>query len=91
LPLTPDGKTVFCGTYGSNGDKSSSANDPEILAYSVATGKSRLVYRLKDDAFTNGLANVLWLSLDGSTLIGAVTRRAGRADPGSYASSRPSA
>jgi hypothetical protein len=81
LQLTPDGKTVFCGTYGSNGGKSSSANDPEILAYSVATGKSRLVYRLKG-AFTYGLANVLWLSPDGSTLIGAVFAPGGESRPG---------
>ena len=81
LQLTPDGKTVFCGLYVSNGDRSSSANDPEILAYSVATGKSRLAYRLKG-AFTDGMANVLWLSPDGSTLIGAVFGLGGESRPG---------
>jgi hypothetical protein len=70
LQLTADGKTVFCGAYGGSADKSSSAYDPEILAYSVATGKSRLVYRLKG-AYNLGLANVLWLNPDGSVLIGS--------------------
>ena len=48
LELTADGKTVVCGTFasGSAGAKKSSAYDPEILEYSVATGQSRLVYRL---------------------------------------------
>jgi len=71
LQLTADGKTVFCGSYGGNTAKSSSAYDPEILAYSVATGKSRLVYRLKG-AYNLGLANVLWMTQDGSALFVSV-------------------
>ena len=70
LQLTANGKTVFCGSYGGNTVKSGSAYDPEILAYSVATGKSRLVYRLKG-AYNLGVANVLWLSPDGSALVGS--------------------
>ena len=70
LQLTADGRTVFCGTYGGNSVKSSSAYDPEILAYSIATGKSRLVYRLKG-AYNLSVANVLWLSPDGSALVGS--------------------
>jgi hypothetical protein len=71
LQLAPDGKSVFCGSYGGNAAKSSSAYDPEILAYSVATGKSRLVYRLKG-AYNLGLANVLWMNPDGSALFVSV-------------------
>jgi hypothetical protein len=70
LQITADGKTVFCGGYGGNSEKKSSAYDPQITAYSVATGKARLVYRLKG-AYNTGVANVLWLSPNGSTLIGA--------------------
>lgn len=67
LQLTADGKTVFCGQYGGNYDKKSSANDPEILAYSVATGRPRLMYRLKG-VYNTDVANVLWLSPNGSAL-----------------------
>jgi hypothetical protein len=74
LQLTADGKTVFCGVYGGNFAKKSSANDPEILEYSVATGRARLVYRLKG-AYNIDAANVLWLSPDGSSLIaGAIAK-----------------
>ena len=75
LQLTADGKTVVCGTFASEsaGAKKSSAYDPEILEYSVATGKSRLVYRL-NGACNVGMANVLWMSADGSTLIGSLYR-----------------
>jgi hypothetical protein len=68
LQLTADGKTVFCGGYGGNFANKSSANDPEILAYSVAAGRARLVYRL-NGVYNTDVANVLWLSPDGSTLI----------------------
>ena len=73
LELTADGKTVVCGTFvsGSAGAKKSSAYDPEILEYSVATGESRLVYRLSG-ACNWGMADVLWMSADGSTLIGSL-------------------
>jgi hypothetical protein len=71
LQLTADGKTVVCGTFGSGGSRKSSAYDPEILEYSVATGESRLVYRL-NGVCNLGLANVLWMSADGSTLIGSL-------------------
>jgi hypothetical protein len=70
LQLTADGKTVVCGTFASGGKKSS-AYDPEILEYSVATGESRLVYRL-NGVCNFGMANVLWMSADGSTLIGSL-------------------
>jgi hypothetical protein len=68
LQLTADGKTVFCGAYGGNFKKKSSANDPEVFAYSVATGRARLVYRFKG-VYNIGLANVLWASPDGSALV----------------------
>jgi hypothetical protein len=70
VQLTADGKTVFCGVYGGNFAKKSSANDPEILEYSVATGRARLVYRLKG-VYNIDVANVLWLSPDGSSLVAA--------------------
>jgi hypothetical protein len=69
LQLTADGKTVFCGGYGGNTEKKSTTN-AEITEYSVATGAGRLVYRLKVAA-NIGVANVLWLNPDGSSLLGA--------------------
>jgi hypothetical protein len=72
LQLTADGKTVVCGTFG-GGPKKSAAYDPEILEYSVATGEPRLVYRL-NGVCNLGMANVLWMSADGSTLIGSLYR-----------------
>jgi hypothetical protein len=39
-------------------------------AYATGTGKSRLVYRLKG-AYNLDVANVLWLSPDGSALVGS--------------------
>jgi hypothetical protein len=74
LQLTTDGKTVLCGGYGGNFAKKSSANDPEIFAYSAATGQARLVYRLKG-VYNIDVANVLWLSPDGSTLIAAAVAK----------------
>jgi hypothetical protein len=73
LQLTADGTTVVCGSYGGNfaPAKKSSAYDPEIIEYSVATGKSRLVYRF-EGTYNQGLASVLWLNADGSTLVGSV-------------------
>jgi hypothetical protein len=68
LQLTADGKTVLCGAYRGDFEKKSGANDPEIFAYSVATGRARLVYRFKG-VYNIGLANVLWASPDGSTLV----------------------
>ncbi len=68
LQLTADGKTVFCGGYGGNFAKKSSAYDPEITAYSVATGKGRLVYRLKG-AYNTDVANIEWLSPNGSAFL----------------------
>lgn len=69
LQLTADGKTVFCGGYGGNTEKKSTTN-AEIFAYSVATGAGRLVYRFKG-ASDVGVANILWLSPNGSSLLGA--------------------
>ena len=70
LQLTADGKSVFCGTSGGGASKSS-AYDPRIFEYSVATGESRLVYR-RAGVFNYGVADVLWLNPNGSGLIGAV-------------------
>jgi hypothetical protein len=71
LQLTQDGKSVFCGTSGGSADRKSSAYDPKIVRYSVATGQSRLVYR-RAGVYNYGVADVLWLNADGSRLIGAV-------------------
>ncbi len=51
-----------------------SGNSPKCSTctpYSVATGRSRLLYQLKG-AYQIGLADVLWASPTGSTLLGAV-------------------
>jgi hypothetical protein len=69
LQLTSDGKTVFCGGYGGNFEKKSTTN-AEIFEYSVATGAGRLVYQFKG-ASDVGVANILWLSPNGSSLLGA--------------------
>jgi hypothetical protein len=69
LQLTSDGKTVFCGGYGGNTEKKSTTN-AEIFEYSLATGAGRLVYRLKV-ASNIGVANILWLSPNGSSLLAA--------------------
>jgi hypothetical protein len=71
LQLTLDGKSVFCGTSAGSADGKSSAYDPKIFEYTVATGKSRLVYR-RAGVYNYGIANVLWLNADGSDLVGAV-------------------
>ena len=59
--------------HGAAGDteKRSAAYAPKFVAYSVATGRSRLLYQLKD-AYQLGLGDVLWASPTGSTLLGAV-------------------
>jgi hypothetical protein len=56
---------------GGSADSKSSAYDPRIFEYTVATGKSRLVCR-RAGVFNYGVADVLWLNADGSSLIGAV-------------------
>jgi hypothetical protein len=71
VQLTDDGKTVLCGEYGGNTAKRSAVYAPKFVAYSVATGRSRLLYQLKG-AYQIGLADVLWASPTGSTLLGAV-------------------
>jgi hypothetical protein len=71
VQLTSDGKTVLCGKYGGNTEKRSAAYAPKFVAYSVATGRSRLLYQLKG-AYETGLGDVLWASPTGSTLLGAV-------------------
>jgi hypothetical protein len=71
VQLTSDAKTVLCGKYGGNTEKRSAAYAPMFVAYSVATGKSRLLYQLKG-AYQLGLGDVLWASPTGSTLLGAV-------------------
>ena len=67
LQLTADAKTVFCGGYGGNTEKKSTTN-AEIFEYSLPTGAGHLVYRLKV-ASDLGVANVLWLSPNGSSLL----------------------
>jgi hypothetical protein len=71
LQLTVDGKSVFCGVSGGSADKKRSAYDPQIFEYTVSTAKSRLVYR-RGGVYNFGVANVLWLNNDGSSLIGTV-------------------
>jgi hypothetical protein len=81
VQLTGDGKTVLCGTEGGNTLKRSAADAPKFVAYSVATGRSRLLYQLKG-AYEIGVANVLWASPTGSTLLGAVYAAATWPRPG---------
>ncbi len=71
VQLTGDGKTVLCGEDGGNTEKRSAAYAPKFVAYSVATGRSRLLYQLKG-AYQLGLGDVLWANPTGSTLLGAV-------------------
>jgi hypothetical protein len=71
LQLTVDERSVFCGTSGGSANAKSSAYDPRIFEYSVATGKSRLVYR-RAGVYNYGVADVLWLNADGSSLVGGV-------------------
>jgi hypothetical protein len=71
VQLTSDEKTVLCGKYGGNTERRSAAYAPKFVAYSVATGRSRLLYQLKG-AYETGLGDVLWASPTGSTLLGAV-------------------
>jgi hypothetical protein len=71
LQLTEDGKSVLCGASGGSDDSKSSAYDPRIFEYTVATGKSRLVYR-RAGVFNYGVADVLWLNANGSSLVSAV-------------------
>jgi hypothetical protein len=71
VQLTGDGKTVLCGEDAGNTLKRSTAYAPKFAAYSVATGKSRLLYQLPG-AYGIGLADVLWASPTGSTLLGSV-------------------
>ena len=88
LQLTADGKTVLCGAYGGTFGKKSSANDPEIFEYSVATGQPRLLYRLKG-VYNTDVADVLWMSPDGSALIGAAVAQDDRIDKGALISPSP--
>jgi hypothetical protein len=71
VQLTGDGKTVLCGEDAGNTVKRSTAYAPKFAAYSVATGKPRLLYQLPG-AYGIGLADVLWASPTGSTLLGSV-------------------
>lgn len=70
LQLTADGKTVLCGTYG-GGAPASSSHAPRVIAYSVKTGQSRIVYERKG-AYGAAVAEVLWASGSGTTLAGSV-------------------
>jgi hypothetical protein len=74
LQLSADGTTALCGRQSSPG-ATSTASDPEFLAYSLATGASRVLYLLKNGSWALGVADVLWASPDGTTLIGAVNER----------------
>jgi hypothetical protein len=75
VQLTGDGKTVLCGKDAGNTLKRSTAYAPKFAAYSVATGKPRLLYQLPG-AYGIGLADVLWASPAGSTLLGSVYTQA---------------
>jgi hypothetical protein len=75
VQLTSDGKTVLCGKDAGNTRKPSTAYAPEFAAYSVATGTPRLLYQLPG-AYGIGLADVLWASPTGSTLLGSVYAQA---------------
>jgi len=75
VQLTGDGKTVLCGKDAGNTIKRSTAYAPKFAAYSVTTGKSRLLYQLPG-AYGIGLADVLWASPTGSTLLGSVYTQA---------------
>ena len=75
VQLTGDGKTVLCGQDAGNTLKRSTAYAPKFTAYSVATGKSRLLYQLPG-AYGVGLADVLWASPTGATLLGSVYSQA---------------
>jgi hypothetical protein len=75
VQLTGDGKTVLCGEDAGNTLKRSTAYAPKFAAYSVATGKPRLLYQLPG-AYGIGLADVLWASPTGSTLLGSVYTQA---------------
>src|SRR6202007_576423 len=70
LQLTADGRTALCGTQAGT-SQASTASAPKVIEYSIATGKSRVVYQLKG-AWALGIADVLWASPDGATLIGSV-------------------
>jgi hypothetical protein len=70
VQLTGDEKTVLCGISDGSTAKRSTAYAPTFVAYSVATGKSRLLYRFKG-AYEVGVADVLWTSPTGSTVLGA--------------------
>lgn len=74
LQLSAYGTTALCGR-NSLPDAKSTASDPEFLAYSLATGKSRVLYLLKNGTWALGIGDVLWASPDGSTLIGSVNEQ----------------
>jgi hypothetical protein len=71
VQLTGDGDTVLCGKYAGNTEKRSTMNAPKFVAYSVATGRPTLLYQLKG-SYEVGVADVLWASPTGSTLLGSV-------------------
>lgn len=71
LQLTLDRTSVVCGTSAGSADRKSSAYDPEIFQYTVATGKARVLYR-RAGVDNVGIANVLWMNADGSRLFAAV-------------------
>ena len=75
VQLTGDGKTVLCGKDAGDTLKPSTEYAPKFAAYSVATGKSRLLYQLPG-AYGIGVADVLWASPTGSTLLGSVYTQA---------------
>ena len=58
--LTPDGKTVICGTFAPN-NGSCAAGQLEVTAYSVATGKlERVLYQYRGGCQPGGSAQVMW-------------------------------
>jgi hypothetical protein len=70
LQLTADGRTALCGTQAGTGT-AYPASVPGFIEYSLATGKPRVAYRLKG-TWALAIADVLWASPDGGTMIGSV-------------------
>jgi hypothetical protein len=70
LQVTADGRTALCGTQAGTGT-AQPASVPEFIEYSLATSKPHVMYRLKG-TWALAIADVLWASPDGSTLIGSL-------------------
>lgn len=70
--ITPDGGTVLCGTAGArlNPCEGDGTGQPQVDAYSTATGKlTAVLYRHQGGCPGGGIATVVWAG-SGSTAIG---------------------